>query len=341
MAGSSEARASRGRLTLAYALYCLFVFAVVFGVAEAIARWRGATVWDPQPAPLSVSPGDRLYRADPALGYGMLPGRFTVRFPTGDAFTLTNGEDSLRRSRPAGQASPAEAPALWIFGCSFSYGWGVDDEDVYAWHLQEALPRWDVTNFSVNGYGTLQSLLQLEEALDERPAPAVVVLAYAAFHDARNTFLRERRKRVAPFSALGPLVQPFARLDPDDWLQVQMADVTYREGPGIRWSALAHTAEQRWNDWESRQVDSARVTEVLIARFVRTARAAGARVIVAGIAGRFESVLTNAQAAGAEPLMLAVDLSAPGMRNPPPDGHPSPRAHRRYAQRLLRAVQEK
>ena len=202
MAGSSEGRASRRRLTLAYALYCLVVFAVVFGVAEGVARWRGATVWDPRPAPLSVTPGERLYRADPALGYGMLPGRFTVRFPTGDAFRLTNGDDSLRKSRPAAQAPEPEAPALWIFGCSFSYGWGVDDEDVYAWQLQEALPRWDVTNFSVNGYGTLQSLLQLEKALAERPAPAVVVLAYAGFHDARNTFLRERRKRVAPFLSL-------------------------------------------------------------------------------------------------------------------------------------------
>lgn len=332
---------SRLRLAAGYGVYCVVVFGVLFLAAEGLVRLRGAAPWNPQPAALRVDPGGRLYQADGELGYRMLPGRYTVRFPTGFAFDATHGEDTLRIVRESQREPAPGAPGLWIFGCSFSYGWGVDDPAVYAWQLQQMLPDWDVVNFSVNGYGTLQSLRQLERGLVEREPPAVVVLAYAAFHDERNTFVRHRRKRVAPFSVLGPLVQPFARLSEQGALVVEMADVTYREWPGMRQSALIHTAEQRWNQVESERVDSAGITQALVARFIETARAAGARVIVAGIAGRFGPVLVRAAEEGAEPLALAVDLGQPGMRNPPPDAHPSPQAHWQYAARLRAAVEGK
>ena len=328
----------RGARALAYIAYCVGVFALVFAGAEGLARLRGARPWSPAAPALSVEPGGSLYTGDASVGYAMRPGRYTVRFPTGRSFDVTHGPDGLRSVRPPERDAAAGARGLWIFGCSFSYGWGVDDAETYAWRLQERLPEWDVVNFSVNGYGTLQSLLQLERALRERPAPAVVVLAYAAFHDERNTFLRQRRKRVAPFSQLGPLVQPFARVGEEGALRVEMAEVTYREWPGMRQSALVHSAEQSWNRLEVDRVDSAAVTRAIVDRFIATARGAGARVIVAGIAGRFAPVLEHAGARGAEPLVLAVDLSQPGMRNPPPDGHPSPRAHAQYAARLRRAI---
>ena len=35
-------------------------------------------------------------KADPVLGYTHLPGRFRVTMPTGYAFTVTNGDDTLR-----------------------------------------------------------------------------------------------------------------------------------------------------------------------------------------------------------------------------------------------------
>lgn len=332
---------SSGRhLALLYSVYCVAVFAGVFGLAELAVRARGDVPWRSEAPALRVEPGGRLYQADAVLGYRMLPGRYTVRFASGSAFRVTHGPDTLRITRPpeSPQDAGRDAPALWIFGCSFSYGWGVDDEAVYAWQLQQWLPDWQVVNYSVNGYGTLQSLLQLERALEQRKAPAVAVLAYAAFHVDRNTFVRERRKRVAPFSSLGPLIQPFARLDDDGELSVEMAEVEYREWPGMRYSALVHAAERRWNAFERDRANGPAVTRALVRRFVERAQQAGARVIVAGIAGASEEVLAEAAALGATPVRLALDLDRPGMRNLPHDAHPSPLAHRQYAGRLLRAV---
>jgi hypothetical protein len=328
------------RLALLSTAFAVGVFAAVLGLAELAARARGEAPWRPEPPGLRVDPGGRLYQPDPSLGYRMLPGRFSVYFESGFSFRATHGPDTLRITRPPASVQPvrANAPALWIFGCSFSYGWGVDDEAVYAWQLQQRLPDWRVVNYSVNGYGTLQSLLQLEDALARGASPAVVVLAYAAFHVDRNTFVRMRRKRVAPFSSLGPLVQPFARLDAEGQLRIQMAEVEYREWPGMRQSALVHLAEQRWNAIERERADGEAVTRALVRRFIERAQTAGVRVIVAGIAGATATVLEDAAALGATPLSLALDLDRPGMRNLPHDAHPSPLAHRQYAARLLRAV---
>ena len=331
------------RIALLYAAFCAGVFALGFAAAEIAVRAQGGVPWRPLPIAMRVDPGGRLYRADPELGYRLVPGSLSVRYPTGYVFHATHDEDGLRATRPsplAGQTdgeSGPERPGLWIFGCSFSYGWGVDDAEAWPWRLQQSLPRWDVTNFSVNGYGTLHSWLQLERALDERPPPEIVVLAYAGFHVDRNTFVRERRKRVAPYSSLGPLVQPYARVV-DGALRVEMADVEYRPWPGMRSSALIHRAEQRWNQLERERADGPAVTRAIVRAFVERARGVGARVVVAGIAGDTAEVRREAAELGAIAVDMAIDLSAHGMTNPPPDAHPSPAAHRRYAARLLRAL---
>ena len=69
MRGTSRVYSSRLALALAYAVYCAAVFVVAFALAEAIARWRGAEAWQPRPAALSVTPGGRLYEADPQLAF--------------------------------------------------------------------------------------------------------------------------------------------------------------------------------------------------------------------------------------------------------------------------------
>ena len=329
------------RLAPLYLAYCLAVVVFVAGVGEIVARALGHEPWRPAAPGLRVEPGGRLYQADPLLGYTMLPGRFRVGMESGYAFRVTHGADTLRVVRPEEVAVPEGAPELWIFGCSFSYGWAVEDADVYAWQVQRALPDWRVRNFAVNGYGTVQALLRLEHELAAGGRPAVVLLAHAAFHEDRNTFVRERGKRVAPFSTLGPLTQPRARLASDGTLVIDPAPVVYRPWPGMQHSALVHLVEQRWNAWERRRARGPEVTAALVDRFVDAAKGAGARVVVAGIAGRTDALLERAAQRGATPLSMALDLDAPGMRNLPHDGHPSAKAHRGYAARVVAAVRDR
>ena len=81
---------------------------------------------------------------------------------------------------------PDSLPEIWILGCSFTHGYGVNDMETYPAQLQELMPGYRVRNFGMDGYGTFQNWMTLRHELAKGQKPALVVLAYGAFHDQRN-----------------------------------------------------------------------------------------------------------------------------------------------------------
>lgn len=66
-----------------------------------------------------------------------------------------------RRVTPE-QGEKADSVVL-LFGCSFTFGFGVNDKDTYAWKLAELLGnKYQVVNLGVSGYGAHQMLAMLE-----------------------------------------------------------------------------------------------------------------------------------------------------------------------------------
>ena len=181
----------------------------------------------------------------------------------------------------------------------------------------------------------LHALLQLREAQTTKPRADYAVLAYASFHDGRNTFLRKRRSLVARYDHLGPLLQPFARLVADH-LRIAMTDVVYREPPFVRVSALAHFLERQYNELEERRYDSRAGLAELVRTFASEARAAGVEPMLAtNVDDERTRAMTDLARRGAIPVVdISADLRQPGFRNLPHDGHSSAIAHRAYAERL-------
>jgi hypothetical protein len=114
-----------------------------------------------------------------------------VSFSSGLETTVTHGPDTLRITHPPNGPTSAARPQIWIFGCSFTHGWSLSDEQTYPWQVQRRIPEYEVVNFGVSGYGTVQSLIQFREALEQRSRSDVAIIAYASFHDERNTFSRD------------------------------------------------------------------------------------------------------------------------------------------------------
>jgi hypothetical protein len=215
-----------------------------------------------------------------------------------------------------------------------TYGLSLNDEETYPWLLQESLPEYDVVNFAVPGYGTTHSLIQLREALAAGVAPKVVVLAYARFHDQRNTFSRIRRKEVAPWNKLGPMLYPCARLE-NGVLQHRSTDVEYQEFPLMRRLALAHYIEMTYNRLEFWRHQGRAVSEGVIAEMAGLARKHGAQFVVANISGGRE-MLHWAARNGILNVDISLNLSIGEHTNLPHDGHPSALATRKYADTLER-----
>jgi hypothetical protein len=326
---------TRGRKFLLLLLVWVFFGGLFFIVAEVFVRLKGFKPFTVAQITVTVDPGGRFFTNHPALGYRQLAGEFNVTLVSNYTFHVTHGADSLRITHPPRPAGTPKRPEIWVMGCSYTHGWSLNDEDSYPWQLQALLPGYEVANFGVNGYGTLHSMIQFKEALKEqRPKPAVVVAAYAAFHDERNTFIRSRRKAVVPYNQLGLLQQPYARLGADGQVQYFLAPVEYAEFPLMRHSAFIHFFEEKYNLIEERRVRSQAVTRAIVKEFAELCRTNGVQFVVAGITRDATPLLDYCREQKIPCVDMAVKLSEEGMRNLPYDDHPSARANKEFAAKL-------
>jgi hypothetical protein len=330
----NTSKLTRRTKVVLYVTYLLILAALFLAGAEFYLRHIGAKPWRGVPdIDVQVEPGGRLFTKHPTLGYTVIPGRFAVTNCSGYSFQVTHLPNSLRITHPLESYNLPDShkPEIWIFGCSFTYGQGLNDNQTYPWLLQQRLKEYEVLNFAGAGYGTIHSLIQFREALKSK-APQVAVLAYAGFHDERNTFLRMRRKEIAPYNRLGPLIQPYARLNKDGSLRYFQADVVYTEFPMMRHLALAHFLENQWNEIEKKSCQSHKVSEALVMQMAKLAQEHHVKFVVASIVDD-KHMLEFAAQNGISGVDISVDYAGRGLENPV-DHHPNAIANKEYADKL-------
>lgn len=316
----------------------LILVALFVASAEALVRLQGFEPWRKSESTIRVEPGGKFFKKHPALGYSHIPGEFAVTLGSGHVFNVTHLPNTLRVTHPIENNGDDTSEdqnrkeEIWIFGCSFTHGWSLDDHETYPWVLQERLPEYEVTNFGVSGYGTIHSLLQFEDAL-KTTTPKVAVLAYADFHDARNTFLRSRRKAIAPWNKLGPLVQPYARLNEAGELEYLFADVAYPEFPMMRHSAFFHFLETYYNQLEPTWRRSRAVSEALVLEMAKLAERHDVGFVVAAVS-EGSAMPDFAMQNRILNVDISVDGRLPENSNLPRDSHPSAIANEKFADKL-------
>ena len=99
--------------------------------------------------------------------------------------TVTTNADGLRGRRTIGRERTPGVTRIAVFGCSQTFGSGVEDDETFSARLAVSLRGVEVLNFGVHGYGTDQMLLRWERE-GVAYAPDVVVLAFAYYHLDRN-----------------------------------------------------------------------------------------------------------------------------------------------------------
>jgi lysophospholipase L1-like esterase len=124
----------------------------------------------------------RWSRPDPVLGWRSNPGVHPAHEGPREPMTiLPDG------SRSTGTPADASGPTVLLVGDSYTEGYGVRDDDAWAWKLQRRFPQVRLLNFGTPGYGTYQSLQLLHELLDQRRLrPALVIYGFIPFHAGRN-----------------------------------------------------------------------------------------------------------------------------------------------------------
>jgi hypothetical protein len=281
------------------------------------------------------SPKDARY--DPVLGWR----------PPADATLISTepGHEELH-FWPNGQRASWHAPdrpaarTVYVLGCSFSEGYGVRDEETYAWRLNARHPDLRFENLAVSGWGTYQNLLRLEELLRERPAPALVVYGFIGDHGRRNVATLTWVQRLRTSRALF-LVPPHVTLAGDGLAEhplelIQPWPLETRSA----WAAAAHQVALKLR-FRHRGDQKVEATHRLMQRMDETARRNGTRLLIALLANVPEETPPILR----ERSLAAVDCTNPDYETDPiwkvgGVGHPSALQHERWAECLGRALEE-
>jgi hypothetical protein len=317
----------------------LFSFMISFFAAELILRMLGRTPWKINENTITVEPGGKLFNKHPKLGYVQRPGKYLITLANGYTFTVTHDAEGCRITHPINSNDTTnQKEGIWIFGDSMNYGWSLNDDEVYPWFLQEKLPNNEIVNFGVNGYGTLQSLIQFEEALKSGRKPKIAVINYGSFHDRRNTLLRERKKLIAgPWNSIGLITQPYARFNNEGQLEYNFTSTEYIELPFIRSSALINFTERIFNYFEEQINRSHEVSKEIVKDFYKLASENNVEFVVAGIwwDPLTKEMIEFCRQNNIPVVDISIDLDQPGKRNYPHDDHPVKEVHMEYCNMLL------
>lgn len=320
-------------------LYFCFLIVLFFALAEVVLRARGNKPWEVYKIRRTIEPlGEKFFMPHPKLGYINHPGKFKVTLNNSSySFNVTNLDNSLRVTRALdthdGTYSNKE---IWIFGDSFTYGWGVNNEETYPWLLQEEFTNYKVLNFGISGYGPLHSLIQFKEAIKNNEKPCLVILAYASFHDMRNTSSRSRGKRLKRLDkANWNLIEPYVRIDRKGILHYAMSEFPYREFPFMRQSAFINWLEIKYDMIQDIFYQNHWISKLLIKEFSQLCQKNNIKFVIAGIMA--DTLTYDMLEYCKKEGIAAIDISIPYNNETTilQDGHPNATGHKMLAEKLI------
>ena len=266
-------------------------------------------------------------------GFNTFPGRFTVTLEDGLSFTSTHTPDNARQT-----LRPETGTDIWILGCSYTYGWSLNDEETFSYKLQAAMPDARISNYGKPGFSTLQNLLLFEQLL-ECDTPDVVVLVHASFHGERNIGSYSWVRTLSEYNRLGTLRQPILTVAADSF-KISSVDISNFSPRLAKYSAIAHFAKTNQGRRKNMTYANKSVLYVLD-QLTRRCIQLDIKLLVAGITMDDETreLLKYCKKSEISGIDISVDLSISENTNLPFDSHPSAVANDQYAGKILKLIE--
>jgi len=114
---------NRRKRILFFLIISLFSVIMSLLLAEMILRMT-IGLWISSPQNIKLEPAGQFFiKKHNTLGYTNKPGEFKVTLPSGCSFSATNLFNGTRITNPLNTYPAMTRKKIWIFGCSFTYGW--------------------------------------------------------------------------------------------------------------------------------------------------------------------------------------------------------------------------
>lgn len=278
------------------------------------------------------------YVPDEYLGYSVLPGLYTVEFrdeTTGKyhSCTVTINKNGNRITSFAPE-SPESRKVIWIFGDSYTFGWGNNDETTFPFFLQQFLPHFRVVNYANIGYGNVQAYLQIKRELEKNNIlPKIIVIVYGDYFNIRNvaapSWLKQHKYNDTLWRTdISRFLYPKALLNSG---QLE-----------IEYMPLFWGLNKASNDKDPGEEYQYEVTKKILSEIYNMGKKKGAKMILAFISGNnSDEVISFSREIGyiisdirPKPERMEWDSFAPF------DVHPGPLAQNNYASKLYKTISE-
>ncbi|MCG2660978.1 MAG: hypothetical protein L6437_12125, partial [Kiritimatiellae bacterium] len=161
---------------------------------------------------ITISPNRQFFLDDPILGYRNNPGTYTITITNRQvgkslAFKVVVDDQGYRTTSPSPKVYEGK-PEIWLFGCSYTWGWELNNPETFPWLLQARLVDYKINNYAVAGYGNVHGYLQLKQALDQGRLAIMAVFVYNYFHLPRNVAAPSRLMEFQSVRDIGLLHHP-------------------------------------------------------------------------------------------------------------------------------------
>ncbi|MCT4560363.1 MAG: hypothetical protein N4A41_03220 [Crocinitomicaceae bacterium] len=272
----------------------------------------------------------------PEYGIQLDPGKFTILLNERVEFETTHLPNHIRYT-PGSSAE--KGPTVAMLGCSFTYGYGVNDDETFTAILQEHLPEFRFLNFGVPGYGTVQASMQLRTLLSAQQVETVV-LHFSSMHFMRNVLSQQYRsnlkigyQRSSKDVDAGMRVARFPyKKECNDPIRYEGWESMYTNWPGRSWLASVN-AFQTFYDRTVDPEKEIEITACLIEEMAALCAEKEVRFIVACLDKTPETENLK-KLVTVEWLDINFDFSSKKLTHLPHDSHPNSQGHALIAQRL-------
>ncbi|MEL6560283.1 MAG: hypothetical protein AAFQ94_18990 [Bacteroidota bacterium] len=327
------------RKRVSYVIYC---FLVVVPLLEGLLWVTGYRPYRYEQFSIVSIPTQNIV-ADSVYGLALNPGSYKITINDGLTYQATH---SSRFSRKLVADTASMKENLAVFGCSYTYGMGVNDEDAFPAQLQSQNRDLRISSYAIPGFGTVQGFIQLQQLVSAGEKPDIALFNFADFHIDRNAMTPAYRLHLNIGYQLA-LKNQKASMSTARFPYVYVKDRTlhyrsekwpdlYKHWRGRETFALVNLLQTIADRYKTASIDAALISETLFAEIQRFCDVHDIRLVVAGIT---KSAATSAMLQALNKHQIeTVDISLPLKEkiynNLPFDSHPNKEAHRLLAEKM-------
>ncbi|MDG1333474.1 MAG: hypothetical protein P8P74_14150 [Crocinitomicaceae bacterium] len=285
-------------------------------------------------------------KASDQLGFSLGEGTFQVSVNGAPKYTATH-VDGRRITRKYRQK--IQWTNIFIMGCSFTYGMGVEDSVSFPYQLQDTLGGFaDIQNFGVPGFGNVQSYLQLKREVKNGNKPGLVVVNFCDFHHERNSLtptfrnslvLGYQRSNKEVSKELAKSKFPFMK---NGKLTTVAFDDMYSNWLGRETFAAVHYFQSIQDKRSSEKINLEENSLALFSQMKSFCDKHEIKLIVTGLTKNraTRSFLSSLEKSGIQSVDISLDLKQKKHNQLPYDSHPNEKAHAHFAQALFPIISE-